>query len=328
MTEQWDVLVPEIIDEAALSAIEDIATVRFYESDWPKAALVDAIEGADAFVHRTVPIDAEVLDRAGDLKIISKHGIGLDLIDVAAATERGIIVCNTPGANARAVAEMATTLLLAAWKDLRPADRAVRSGEWDSSRHRGDRTRIPNVRGATLGLFGCGNISTETASIARGLGMSCVGFDPYVAAEDLPEGVEKVHEKADLFDRADAVSVHVPLTDETRGAVGSDELERLGPDGIVVNTARGGVVDEDALLAALEAGTIRAAGLDVFAEEPPDPDHPLFDRDDVVLSPHVAGISLDSYREVGRQATANVRVAYEGGIPESTVNRDGLAERG
>lgn len=129
--------------------------------------------------------------------------------------------------------------------------------------------------------------------------MSCIGVDPYVPADEMSDGIEKVLEKTALFDRADAVSVHVPITPEARGAVGADELARLGSDGIVVNTARGGVVDEAALLEALEQGRIRAAGLDVFETEPPADDHPLLDRDDVVLAPHIAGMPSDSYRNMG-----------------------------
>lgn len=322
MTETWDVLVPSIIDERALSIVSDFADVRTYSSDCSKDELIDAIEGCDAFVHRTVAVDADVLERASDLKIIAKHGIGLDQIDVAAASERGIIVCNTPGANARAVAEMAITMLLAAWKGLLPADRGVWTGQWNALRHHGTRSEIPNVEGATLGLYGCGNISSETASIARGLGLSCIGYDPYVSAVDVPDGIEKVASKSEFFDRATAVSVHVPLTPETRGAVAGDELERLGPNGIVVNTARGGVVDETALEEALEEGRIRAACLDVFEEEPPAEDHPLLERDDVVVSPHIAGASRESYRQMSDQALTNVRTAYEGELPESTVNAD------
>lgn len=325
MTETWNVLVPSIIDQNALSITDEFATIHTYSSDCTRENLLDAIEGCDAFVHRTVEIDASVLDRAAELKVIVKHGTGLDLIDVEAATERDIVVCNTPGANARAVSEMAITLLLAAWKELLPADNGVRSGAWNAQRHHGTRSNIGNVDGATLGLFGCGDISAGTASIARGMGMTCIGFDPYISAADMPAGIEKVDSKAALFDRADAVSVHVPITPETRRAIAADELARHGPDGIIVNTARGGVVDEAALVEALDSGLVRGAGLDVFEREPPDEDDPLLGRSDVVLSPHIAGMSRDSYREMGRQAMTNVRVVYEGDIPDSAVNADRLA---
>jgi phosphoglycerate dehydrogenase-like enzyme len=326
MTETWDILVPSIIDEEALSIVEDFAEIYTYDADCTPSELLEEIEVCEAFVHRTVPVDERILDRAEALQIISKHGVGVDLIDVDAASERGIFVCNTPGANARAVGEMAITLLLAAWKELLPADESVRTGRWEEERHRGNRSSIPNVEGATLGVYGCGNIGAETCSIAQGIGMSCLGFDPYVSAEEMPDGVEKVDSKPEFFERADAVSVHVPITPETRGAVGADELDRLGPDGIVVNAARGGAVDEAALLEALEEGWIRGAGLDVFEQEPPSTDNPLLERDDVVLSPHVAGASSDSYRQMGQQALWNVRIVHEGGIPESTVNTDRIAD--
>lgn len=325
MAETWDVLVPSIIEEDTLSIVSDFAEIHTYEADCTREELMDAVEGCEAFVHRTVPVDESVLDRATELEIISKHGVGVDLIDVDAAAERGILVCNTPGANARAVGEMAITLLLAAWKRLLPADESVRTGRWNAERHHGNRSAIPDIEGATLGVYGCGDIGAETVSIGRGIGMSCLGYDPYVPAEEMPDGVEKVESKAEFFERADAVSVHVPITEETRGAVAADELERLGPEGIVVNAARGGVVDEAALLEALEEGRIRGAGLDVFEREPPSEDNPLLERSDVVLSPHVAGASSDSYRRMGQQALTNVRVAYEGGVPDSAVNADRLA---
>ena len=271
----------------------------------------------DAVVVRVASLDADVIRNADRLEVISKHGAGLDNVDVAAASERGIVVCNTPGANARSVAEHAITLLLAVRKNVLAADDHVRAGGWERNAFAGH-----EVTGDALGLLGCGAIACETASLAMGLGLSVVTYDPYVPDEVVPDGVDRVDTAAELFERSDAVSVHVPLTDETHHAVSADELRRLGPDGVLVNTSRGPVVDTATLVDALRAGDVAGAGLDVFEDEPPIEDDPLFDRDDVVVTPHVGGVTDEAMRRMSEGATANVRTVYEGGLPDSTVNRE------
>ncbi|MDX1744857.1 MAG: hydroxyacid dehydrogenase, partial [Halobacteriales archaeon] len=284
-------------------------------------SLLDDIDRFEAIIVRVASIDAELIERATSLRVVSKHGVGLDNIDIDTASAHGVVVCNTPGANSRAVAEHALTLLLTVRKGVSRADRDVRNGEWARSRY-----IAPEVGGTTFGLFGVGDIGSLVSEFGRGLGMDMVGYDPYVPAEAFPDGVEKVADKEAFFDRVDHVTVHTPLTPETEGAVGRDELAAIGPDGIVVNTARGGIVDEEALLAALESGDIGGAGLDVRVDEPPAPEDPLLERDDVVFSPHVAGASADALREMSRRAAANVRTVFDGGLPETTVNADDLAD--
>lgn len=317
MTRQWRVLLPERIHPSGPASIEDFATCTgMDEYDCVDDALAD-IDRYDAIVVRVAQLDADVIANADRLEVISKHGAGLDNVDVAAASERGIVVCNTPGANARSVAEHAITLLLAVRKNVLTADDHVRAGGWERNAFAGH-----EVTGDTLGLLGCGAIARETASLALGLGLSVVTYDPYVPDEVVPDGVNRVQTAATLFERSDAVSVHVPLTDETHHAVSTDELRLLGSDGVLVNTSRGPVVDSAALLGALDAGDVAGAGLDVFEDEPPTRDDPLFDRDDVVVTPHVGGVTNKAMQRMSEGATANVRTVYEGSIPESTVNRE------
>lgn len=321
MSPAWEVLLPAHIDSAGPKSISDFARCTgMDEYDSVDDALAD-IGRYDAVIVRVTDLDAGVIDRADRLKVVAKHGAGLDNVDVGAASRRGIVVCNTPGANARSVAEHALALLFGVRRHLRTADRHVRSGGWDRSAFAGR-----ELTGDTLGLFGFGAIARETADLAQGMGQAVCTYDPYLADADVPARVDRVTDLPALFQRADAVSIHAPLTPETRGAVSTDELTALGPDGVLVNTARGPIVDEAALLAALDAGRTGGAGLDTFAEEPPGEDHPFAARDDVLLTPHVGGVTAEALERMSRRAAANVRTVYEGALPDSTVNRAALEE--
>lgn len=317
----WQVLLPRGIDPAGPDSIADIAEFTSVEAYGSTAELRADVGRFDAVIDRLIDLSAEVIAEAENLKVISKHGVGVDNIDVGAATAHGVVVANTPGANARGVAELAVTLLLTVRKRVLEADRHVRAGEWD--RHE---FSTPELGGDALGLFGCGHIGSEVARLARGFGMDVRAYDPYVDPSALPDGVEMVDDEAALFAGSDAVSVHVPLTDETHHAVSAAELDALGEGGIVVNTSRGGVVDEAALADALDAGVIAGAGLDTLESEPPSPDDPLLDREDVVLTPHVGGITVESLREASRRAAEHVRAVYEGTLPEHALNAE-AAER-
>lgn len=271
--ERWEVLLPATIDASGPESIEEIATFTGLDEYDDRAALLADVDRFDAIIVRVAELDAELIDAATSLTVVSKHGAGLDNVDVEAASRNGVVVCNTPGANSRSVAEHAVGLILATRKRVLPADEEVRAGGWE--RHRFLNSEL---RSDTLGLLGFGNIARETASIATGFEMECVTHDPFVPEEEMPAHVEKVEGVRELFERADVVSVHTPLTAETRHLVSTEELEALGPDGIVVNTSRGGVIDESALVDALDRDAVGGAGIDVFSEEPPDASHPLLDR--------------------------------------------------
>ncbi|RMB23633.1 hydroxyacid dehydrogenase [Haloplanus aerogenes] len=289
------------------------------EYDSTEAALGE-IDRYDAVIVRVASLDADVIARGDRLKVIAKHGAGLDNVDTEAKSNRGIVVCNTPGANARSVAEHAVALLLAVRRNLRTADRHVRSG--------GDRGAFTGheLTGDTLGLLGFGAIARETADLADGMGQTVLVYDPYVVDDDVPSRFRRVRKLSELFAGSDAVSIHAPLTSETRGAVSTEELAALGERGILINTSRGAIVDGEALVEALETGTVAGAGLDTFAAEPPSEDHPLYDRDEVLLTPHVGGVTDEALARMSQRAAANVRTVYEGELPPSTVNRAELTE--
>jgi len=321
MSDRWDVLVPTEIDPSGPDSITDFARCTGMEEYDSVGDALDDIGRYDAVIVRVAELDDAVIDRADQLRVIAKHGAGLDNVDVEAASRRGVVVCNTPGANARSVGEHAVALLFAVRRNLRTADRHVRDGNWERGQFTGH-----ELTGDTLGLFGFGAIARETADLVQGMGLTVLTYDPYVPDDDVPSRVQRVTEFSDLFARADAVSIHAPLTDETRHAVSTDELAALGERGVLVNTSRGPIVDEAALVEALETGALAGAGLDTFETEPPGDDNPLYDRDDVVLTPHVGGVTHDSLARMSQRAAANVRAVYEGEIPPSTVNRAAVEE--
>lgn len=318
MTDSWNVLLPPDIDPAGPESITDFASCTgIDEYDSVDSALAD-IDRYDAVVVRVAPLTAGVIQRAGRLKIIAKHGSGLDNVDIDAASQRDIVVCNTPGVNARSVAEHAIALLFGVQRNLHTADRHVRNGGWDRDAYRGR-----EIDGDTIGLMGFGSIARETAKLAEGLGLDVIVYDPHYD-KSIRDGVVRVDQLTSLFEQADAVSLHVPLTPETRGSVSTAQLAALGEDGVLINTARGGVVDEDALIDALNQDAIGGAGLDTFASEPLGAEHPLTDDDRVLLTPHIGGVTAEALTRMSTGAAANVRTVYEGGVPDSTVNREAI----
>lgn len=315
----WTVLLPSTIHPDGPTAIEDFAMFRSRDEYGTLAELVEEAWIFDAIVVRVAPIPAELIRAASQLKVIAKHGVGVDNIDIETASHRGVVVCNTPAANAPAVAEHTITLLLAASKRLLAADARVREGDWDH-------TECMNreLGGTTLGLFGFGRIARLVAERAGGIGMRCVAYDPYVNPQDAPDDVEFVSSKAELMERADHLSVHTPLTEETRHAISSTELGNLPEDAIVLNLARGEIIDEQALIEALEEETIGGVGLDVFAKEPPSRDNRLLESDRSILTPHIGAVTEEAMRRMSVGAAENVRTVYNGGLPSSTVNRKAL----
>lgn len=280
--------------------------------DDPYAALGGAV-GIVASVHR---YDADLMDRAPHLRVISRTGIGYDTVDLAAATGRGIAVCNAPDGPTVSTAEHAVTLMLMAAKQVRRAELGLRSGGSDFyARHVG-----LELRGRTLGLVGFGRIAREVAAIARGLGMEVSAYDPFIDTTATPPGTTLVPALEDLLAAADVVSVHVPLTPESRHLFDTSMFAAMKPGAVFVNTARGGLVDLDALAAALDEGHIFAAGLDVTDPEPLPPDHPLLARDDVVVTPHVAAATVEAKRRIFETAFSQVLQVLAGERPPHLVN--------
>jgi phosphoglycerate dehydrogenase-like enzyme len=291
------------------------APKRAQRSPEEMIGLLDGVAGA---IVSTDPFDADVLHRARGLRVIARVGVGTDSIDVAAAARRGIAVCTTPGVNAASTADHAVALMLAALRRVPEHDRAVRGGAWPRT---GAATPW-ELSGTTVGLVGYGAIGRLVHRRLSGFSVRVLVCDPRAAAGPGAEAVE-----LDALLRAsDVVSLHLPLVPGTRGLIDRDRLALLRPGAVLVNTARGGLVDEDALADALERGALRAAALDVFALEPPGRSR-LLALPNVVVTPHTAGLSDRSVSEMTRRATEAVLDVLAGRVPEGMVVPEALERR-
>lgn len=250
-----------------------------------------------AIIVRYGKVNAAIMDAAPSLKVISKHGSGTDTIDKAAAAQRGIQVVAAVGANAAAVAEHALALLLACAKSVVQLDRRMHAGHWDKATH-----KSLELAGRTIGLVGLGAIGLRFARMADALGMRVIGFDPY--AKDLPAYVHSVDLET-LWRESDAISLHCPLTSDNARLLSAQTLARCKPGVIVVNTARGGLIDENALLQAIRSGQVGSAGLDSFQVEPMTAPHPFHGEPRITLSPHIGGVTSDAYVNMGVAAAKN-----------------------
>lgn len=262
--------------------------------------------------------EAALLAQAPRLRVIARTGIGVDNVAVAEATARGIAVCNAPDAPTLATAEHTIGLIFAVAKQLKWCDQALRAG------HRTDffnRYQGFELYQAVLGLVGLGRIGGRVAELAQGLGMRVIGYDPFAPPERAKQvGVTLLPTLEALLAQADVVSLHLPLTAETAGLLDATRLAQMKPGAILINAARGGLVDETALLAALETGHLLGAGLDVFTTEPPPADHPLLNRPEVVATPHIASATGAGKRRLWKSALAQALQALRGERPAHLVN--------
>jgi D-3-phosphoglycerate dehydrogenase len=256
-----------------------------------------------AIIVRYGRITARVIEASSRLRVISKHGTGIDTIDSAAAARRGIAVKAAVGANAAAVAEHTWALILACAKDVSLLDRRMHDGHWDKATH-----KSLELKGRTLGLVGLGAIGARVAAVGSALGMRVVAHDPFAASA--PGGVELLP-LAELIAQSDVLSLHCPLTKDNANMLNAETLATMRPGAIVVNTARGGLIDEAALADALRSGALRAAGLDSFQVEPFTPGHPFTAIPNAILSPHIGGVTGDAYVSMGTAAARNVLAVLE-----------------
>lgn len=283
------------------------------------AELTDLLDGAVAAVVSTDPFDAGVFASCPALRVIARVGVGSDSIDLDAATDAGVVVTVTPGANTEAVADHTLALMLAALRRIVEHDSSVRAGEWS----RGGPLMPWALSGKTVGLVGYGNIGRAVARRLVGFSVRILVSDPHIDSIEVGELVEL----DELLSEADIVTLHAPLGSETQELLGARELSLMRTGSVLVNTSRGGLIDEPCLLAALEAGRIRAAALDVFAQEPPT-DSPLLSLPNVVLSPHIAGLSDDSVRLMVQQASRSVLAVLDGTIDPALVVNQAVLELG
>lgn len=276
------------------------------------AELAGLAGDAVAAIASTDPFDASVFAACPELRIVARVGVGVDSVDLAAATRAGVAVTTTPGANWATVADHALALMLAAVRRVPEHDASVRRGEWD----RAGELSGTDLTGAVVGLVGYGNIARLVAARLGGFDVELLAYDPAIETADEVRLVAL----EELLERSDIVSLHVPLNEGTRAIIGARELALMREGAILVNTSRGGLVDESALYHALESGHLRAAALDVFAEEPPAGSE-LIGAPGLVLSPHVAGLSIGSMKRMLGAATTSVLELLRDEVPGGLVNR-------
>ena len=311
MSERLRVLVRERIAPAGIELLRD----RFDVAVDGDSELSEAIEGYDAIIVRSATrLTAELIERGARLKVIGRAGVGVDNVDVDAATRRGIVVANAPESTVVSAAEHTIGLLVALARNVPQAHAALKAGRWERSRWAG-----VELADKTLAVLGFGRIGQQVARRAAGLGMRVVAYDPFVARERFRElGVERAETPELAYGAADFVTLHLPLTDETRDSVGAEAFAAMRDGVRLVNAARGELVDEEALVAALTSGKVAGAALDVFSREPYS--GPLLDLDNVVVTPHLAASTAEAQDRAGVIVAEQVAAALEGGLVTNAVN--------
>ncbi len=318
------VYVARRLPEPALALLRSQAEITVWGTDEvppPQDVLMREAAASDGLLPLlTDRIDGALLDAAPRVRVVSNYAVGFDNIDVAAATARGVVITNTPGVLTETVADFTMALLLASARRLVEGDKYARAGKWQSW--------MPmlflgqDIHGATLGLVGLGRIGAAVAKRAHGFGMKIIYYD-VIRREDLERdlGIEFASLE-DVLRRADFVSVHTPLTSQTRHLISAPQLRLMKKTAILVNTARGPIVDPDALYQALASGGIAGAGLDVFEVEPIPADHPLLTLDNIIVAPHIASASVETRTKMALMAAENLLTALAGRRPPNLVNPD------
>jgi D-3-phosphoglycerate dehydrogenase / 2-oxoglutarate reductase len=284
-------------------------------------AAVAAAQQPDAIIVRQGKIDDEVIGASAKLKAIAKHGVGYDNIDIDAADRRGIPVFVARGANSQSVAELAFALMFAVAREIPRLDARIKTGHWDKATTKG-----AQLFGRSLGVVGFGEIGRILVGLVQPLRMQVRVFDPYMPADIGIEGAERVGSRDDILATSDVISLHCPLTPQTRNMIGREQIERMRRGCILINTARGGLIDETALFEALRDGVIAGAGLDSFAEEPARPDLPLLTLPNVVVTPHAGASTQAARNAMGVIAVNHVMDVLEGKDvdPRAIVNKKQL----
>ena len=292
-----------------------------YEGNLPREETLRRLPDFDALITRSrTKVDKELIDAAGPrLKVIGRGGVGVDNIDLDYASLRGLLVLNAPESNNVSAAELAIMHLMAAARGLTRSDAKTRAGDWDR------KFLGLELKDRTLGIIGLGRIGSMVADRAQGLRMNVVAYDPYVPESKFERlGVKRAASLDELLAQVDAVTVHTPLTDETRGMLGEAELAKLKPGSIAVNAARGGIIDEQALVDALNSGHLFAAGIDVFVDEPPTPDHIFLHAKNLGITAHLGANTVEAQERVGAEIVDRVLAALQGDVSKGAVNAPAL----
>ncbi|ERH04207.1 MAG: phosphoglycerate dehydrogenase related dehydrogenase [uncultured archaeon A07HR60] len=307
---------PDLSVERELVSDVDVEIIEAQAHD--EREVVEAVSDAepDAILGQYAPITREAMEAVPDLRAIGRYGIGVDTIDIEAATEHGVVAINVPDYCVDEVPTHAMALILSVERRTAFYTDEIASGNWDFKSGQ----PIYRLRGRTLGLAGFGKLPRHLVEKATAFGLDPIAYDPYVDATDMAEyGVEKVSFQ-ELLEQSDVISVHTPLTDETRNLFGADAFTTMDNDATIINTSRGPVIDVTALYDAIVDGELRGAGLDVMPEEPPTEEHPLFSLDETVMTPHVAWHSEESFVQLRRTICEDLLRVLRDDSPENPVN--------
>lgn len=305
---------------ATLSTDERFAVVFAHDSG--SEEFTQSLAEASALIVRSATtVDENLLERALNLRVIGRAGVGVDNIDIPAATRRGIAVVNAPAGNTIAAAELTMALILGTMRHIAAADASMRAGKWDRAAFKGS-----ELKGRTLGLIGAGRIGAEVAVRCQSFGMDVLIYDPYLSEERAREIGCRLTTLDEVLEEGDVISCHVPLTDETRGIINAENIARMNQGTFLVNASRGGVVDEDDLSAALESGHLGGAGLDVYADEPLDESSPLRDAPNLILTPHLGASTVEAQEHVAVEVAENVANVLVSDDLSSALNRRELAQ--
>jgi D-3-phosphoglycerate dehydrogenase len=320
---QIKILVADEVSDTGLQPLRDAQFVVEKRVRLSPADLSEALIGCAGLVVRSeTKVTSELMDSATALRVVGRAGVGVDNIDVPAATERGIVVMNAPDGNTITTAEHTIALLIALARRIPQANTSLKSGRWERKTFIG-----VELQGKTLGVVGMGRIGRTVAARARAFGMKIVAFDPFIAPEQARDAEIELAPLDELFANADFITVHTPLTAETRGVIGRDAFARMKKGVRIINCARGGLVDESALYDAIKSGTVAGAALDVFVEEPPPADHPLLLLDEVIVTPHLGASTTEAQEGVAFTVAEQMRDYLLSGALRGAVNVPSLGTK-
>ena len=313
-----DIAWPDLeIEKEVLAAVDGEVMLA---GDGTPDEIIALAPQADAILTCWKDVPAEALDIAPNCQMVSRYGIGLDNIPIGRATELGMLVTNVPDFCLEEVSDHVMALLLATARQLFPLARTPERSGWTRETPR----PIPRVKGQTLGLIGFGNIARALVPKALGFGLRVIAYTPRLRPQDAPQGVEVTNDLSEMLAASDYVSIHCPLTEETAHLIDDAALAQMKSDALLINTSRGGVIDEEALTRALREGRIGGAALDVTDPEPPSADNPLLTLENVIVTPHAAFYSVAATAELARKAAENVVTVLRGEVPKTVVNAEVL----
>ena len=315
------VFVADDVNEEKLLPLKEAGINVVKETKLPPDELAEKIKDADGVIVRSATkITADLMDKAEKLKVVGRAGVGVDNIDIKAATERGIVVMNAPDGNTITTAEHTIALLVSLARNVPQAHAKLQSGTWDKKSFVG-----VELNGKTLGVIGLGRIGKHVSNIAKGFGMKIFAFDPFVSEEQAKEAGIELGTLDEVFERADFITIHTPVTDETRGIIGKEAFSKM-KDGVrLINCARGGLVDEDAMLEAIESGKVAAAALDVYSSEPINEDSPLLQNGRIITTPHLGASTTEAQEGVALTVAEQMRDYLLTGELRNAVNAPSLA---